>query len=211
MYEPPHFRIEDRETLFGVIRANPLGILISNGASGVMANPIPFVLAKDGEGRDVLRAHLARANPQWREFAEGGEALVIFQGGDHYVTPSWYETKRETHKVVPTWNYVHVQVRGRAKAQDDSGFVAPQIEALTTHMESPRAEPWRVSDAPDAFIAAQMRGIVGLEIAIEDIRGKFKLSQNRNEADKAGVIAGLAEQQDASGPVLAGIMRDGTP
>lgn len=112
MYEPAHFRIEDRESLFGVIRANPLAMLVTAGEGGLMANPIPFVLAGK-PGQEKLRAHLARPNPQWREIAHGAEPLVIFQSVDHYVSPGWYATKRETHKVVPTWNYVVVQVRGR--------------------------------------------------------------------------------------------------
>jgi transcriptional regulator len=206
MYEPPHFKVEDRETLFAVIRAHPLATLITNGPGGLMANPIPFLLTKNAAGEDVLRAHLARPNPQWRELA-GGEALVVFQGGEHYVTPGWYATKRETGKVVPTWNYVHIQVRGRATVEDHAGFVRPQIEALTDQQEAARAEPWAVSDAPEAFIAAQMRGIVGVEIAIDSIAGKFKLSQNRQEVDRGGVAAGLAAEADVTGPALAEAMQ----
>jgi transcriptional regulator len=203
MYEPLHFKIEDRDELFAILRANPLGVLISSGAGGLQANPIPFIVAKDVDGRDVLRAHLARPNPQWRELAGGAEVLVVFQGGEHYVTPSWYQTKRETGKVVPTWNYVHIQVRGRASVHDDAAFVGAQITALTEQHEGERAEPWAVSDAPAPFIAAQMRGIVGIEIAIDEITGKFKLSQNRQEADFAGVIDGLAAEKDASGPAMS--------
>lgn len=203
MYEPSHFKIEDREELFAVLRAHPLGILISSGTDGVIANPVPFVLAKDAEGRDMLRAHLARPNPQWRAIGEGAEVLIIFQGGEHYVTPAWYPAKREHGKVVPTWNYVHIQVRGRARVQDDAAFIANQIDQLTSQQEGSRAAPWAVSDAPDAFIAAQMRGIVGIEIAIDEIAGKFKLSQNRQEADFAGVIDGLAAETDVTGPAMA--------
>ena len=210
MYEPQHFKIEDRDELFAVIRANPLGLLISGGAGGVMANPIPFIVAKDAAGSDVLRAHLARPNPQWRALAEGAEALVVFQGSDHYVTPSWYATKRETGKVVPTWNYVHIQVRGRASVHDDAGFVRTQIEALTEQQEGMRAAPWAVDDAPEPFIAAQMRGIVGIEVAIESIAGKFKLSQNRQMPDREGVVEGLAAEPDADGPAMAAFIREKT-
>lgn len=206
MYEPQHFKVEDRETLFAVIRANPLATLITNGPGGLMANPIPFLLAKNPAGEDVLRAHLARPNPQWRELA-GGEALVIFQGGEHYITPGWYATKRETGKVVPTWNYVYIQVRGRASVQDNADFVRTQIDALTEQQESSRTEAWAVSDAPEAFITAQMRGIIGIEIAIETIAGKFKLSQNRNEADRGGVVSGLAAEAKVTGPALADTMQ----
>lgn len=210
MYEPQHFRIEDREELFAILRANPLGILISSGAGGLQANTIPFIVSKDADGRDVLRAHLARPNPQWRALAEGAEALVVFQGGDHYVTPSWYATKRETGKVVPTWNYVHIQVRGRASVHDDAGFIAAQIDALTDQQEGARVDPWAVNDAPEPFIAAQMRGIVGIEIAIESIAGKFKLSQNRQMPDREGVVEGLAAEPDAGGPAMAAFIREKT-
>lgn len=208
MYEPAHFRIEDRAKLLETIRAHPLGVLVSAGPSGLMANPVPFIVAEDAAGAPVLRAHLARANQQWREFVAGGTALVVFQGAEHYISPGWYETKRETGKVVPTWNYVHVQVRGPARVHEGAEFLRPQIEALTSQHEGPRAESWKVDDAPEPFIAAQMRGIVGLEIAIESIAGKFKLSQNRNAADFAGVVAGLEAEPDSAGPDLARIMRD---
>lgn len=207
MYEPQHFRIEDRDELFAILRANPLGLLISGGEGGLMANPIPFVVTKGVEGNDVLRAHLARPNPQWRALAEAAEVLVVFQGGDHYITPSWYATKRESGKVVPTWNYVHIQVRGRASVHDDADFVAAQIALLTDQQEQSRAEPWAVDDAPAPFIAAQMRGIVGIEIAIEAITGKFKLSQNRQMPDREGVVAGLAAEPDAGGPAMAAFIR----
>lgn len=210
MYQPQHFRLEDRSELLAVIRDNPLGLLVSAGAGGLMANPLPFLLTRTEAGEDVLRVHLARPNPQWKALQEGAEALVIFQGSEHYVTPSWYQTKRETGKVVPTWNYVHVQVRGRVAVHDDAGFIASQIAELTAEHEGTRAEPWAVSDAPEAFVAAQMRGIVGVEIAIDEITGKFKLSQNRPEADFEGVIAGLAAEPDTSGPAMAGFTREKT-
>ncbi len=207
MYEPAHFKIEDREELLAVIRANALGLLISQGEDGIIANPIPFVLARDRAGGDLLRAHLARANPQWKAIAERPDVLVVFQGTDHYVTPSWYAAKREHGKVVPTWNYVHVQVRGVAVIHDDPAFVRPQIEALTAAHEAGRVEPWAVDDAPERFVEAQMRGIVGLEIPISTISGKFKLSQNRSADDYMGVQAGLAGESDAAGPAMAEFIR----
>lgn len=206
MYEPPHFRIEDRDAVFSIIRAHPFGLLISQGEDGILANPVPFLLEQDDAGLPVLRAHLARPNPQWRALAAHPEALVVFQGLDHYVTPGWYATKRESGKVVPTWNYVHVQVRGRVSLREDAAFLGRQIEALTRRHESGRADAWAVSDAPEAYIAAQMRGIVGLEIAITSWSGKAKLSQNRSMADQAGVMAGLAAEPDAAGPQMAALM-----
>ena len=124
------------------------------------------------------------------------EALVVFQGVDHYISPSWYETKRETGKVVPTWNYLIVQARGRPRVIADAGWLRMQIEALTRKKESERAAPWAVSDAPDDFVAAQIRQIVGVEIEIADIRGKWKVSQNRKAEDRAGVIAGLSAEPE---------------
>jgi transcriptional regulator len=198
MYQPAHFVENDREALHGLIRSHPLGLLISSGKDGPVADLIPFLLDGDIGPHGRLRAHLARANPHWRQIADNPDrpVLAVFQGVDSYVTPSWYETKRETGKVVPTWNYVVVQVRGRARAIEDEAWLAGQIAELTATQEAARAEPWQVSDAPETFIASQIKGIVGLEIDIADIRGKWKVSQNRPVADRAGVAAGLIESDD---------------
>jgi transcriptional regulator len=193
MYEPPLHRQEDVAAVHALIRAHPLGLIVSHGPSGLLANAIPFTLVEDGSSFGLLRCHLARANPQWRDLAAGGEALVVFQGADAYVTPSWYATKRETGKVVPTWNYVMAQARGTPHVFDNAEWLRAQIEQLTREREASREKPWAVGDAPEDFIAQQMRAIVGVEIAIADLRGKWKASQNRNEADRAGVIAGLGD------------------
>ena len=132
----------------------------------------------------------------------------MFQGADHYVSPSWYATKRETHKVVPTWNYVMVQARGAARVIEDDAWLARQIAALTAMQESSRAEPWAVSDAPPDFVAIQRKAIVGIEIEIVDIRGKWKASQNRNAADRAGVAAGLEALGDPEARAMAQIVRE---
>jgi transcriptional regulator len=193
MYEPPLHRQEDRAAIFALIRAHPLGLLVSHGAGGLLANAVPFTLVEDGSAFGLLRCHLARANPQWRDLAEGAEALVVFQGADAYVTPSWYATKRETGKVVPTWNYVMVQARGAPRVFEGADWLRPQVEQLTNEREAGREHPWAVGDAPADFIASQMRAIVGVEIAVTDMRGKWKASQNRNAADREGVIAGLGD------------------
>ena len=202
MYEPPLHQQADRESIVALIRAHPLGLLISHGPSGLLANAIPFLI----EGNTLL-AHVARANPQWRDLDTAEEALVVFQGPQHYVSPSWYETKRETHKVVPTWNYLIVQARGRPRVTDDAPWLRAQIEALTNKQEAGRAAPWKVADAPDDFIAMQMRAIVGVEIEIADLRGKWKASQNRNAADRAGVVAGLERDGDAEAVDMAGVVK----
>ena len=197
MYEPPLHRNEDLAAQHDLIRAHPLGLLISHGASGLLANAIPFLIDPAASKFGTLRAHVARANPQWRDLETAGEALVVFQGVQHYVTPSWYETKRETGKVVPTWNYVVVQARGKPIVTSDAAWLRDQIEALTRKKESDRAAPWAVGDAPEDFIEQQMRAIVGIEIEIFDIKGKWKVSQNRTAEDRAGVIAGLQAEGDA--------------
>ncbi|WP_269930160.1 FMN-binding negative transcriptional regulator [Aminobacter sp. HY435] len=193
MYQPPHFVETRLDILHGLIRAHPLGLLISNGPNGPIANALPFLMDAEPLPHGRLRAHLAKANPQWRSLAEkpDANALVVFQGADSYVTPSWYETKRETGKVVPTWNYAIVQVRGRVRVIDDMDWLAGQIAELTAAHEGKRPQPWQVSDAPDSYIASQIKGIVGIEIDISAIDGKWKVSQNRPVADRLGVAEGL--------------------
>ncbi|MGL4729702.1 MAG: FMN-binding negative transcriptional regulator [Bosea sp. (in: a-proteobacteria)] len=171
-----------------------------------MANPIPFIVIENGDEL-VLRAHLARPNPQWQEIAAGAETLVIFQSVERYVTPGWYETKRETGKVVPTWNYVVVQARGGMRVDDSPEWLRGQIDMLTSQQEAGVGSDWQVSDAPEPFIAAQMRGIVGIEMNVTSLTGKFKLSQNRNEADKRGVAAGLAGRSEESAQAMAALVR----
>lgn len=196
MYQPPHFREENLAVIHALIRDNPLGLLVTSGEGGLLANPIPFILHEEGE-KGTLRCHLARANPQWRALAAGTEALVVFQGVDRYVTPAWYAKKAVDGKVVPTWNYAIVQARGSARVIEDAGWLLAHVSALSDTNEADRPEPWAVSDAPDDFVAAQLRGIVGIEIPIVSIAGKFKASQNRPAADRQGVVDGLAREGDA--------------
>lgn len=209
MYQPPHFVETRLDVLHALIRAHPLGLLVSNGTDGPIANPLPFLLDADAGPHGRLRAHLAKANPQWRTISENTEipVLVVFQGAESYVTPSWYQTKRETGKVVPTWNYAVVQVRGRARIVDDKEWLAGQIAELTTIHEAPRAEPWQVTDAPAPFIEAQIKGIIGLEIEIIEISGKWKVSQNRPIADRVGVANGLQAGGDTPAAKMAHLVR----
>lgn len=207
MYEPIFHRNENLPELHALIRERVFGLLISNGAEGITANSVPFVLDTATSGLGVLKVHVARANPQWRDLQEKPEALVVFQGHDHYITPSWYATKRETGKVVPTWNYTMVQAKGRAKVMDDA-WLAQQIEELTHALESRRDPPWAVGDAPADFIAMQRRAIVGIEIEIVDIRGKWKASQNRTAADREGVVSGLKALGEEDALAMADIVRE---
>jgi transcriptional regulator len=180
--------------------------LITAGPGGLMANPVPFLIDSERGEYGTLRAHVACANPQWRELGAIEECLVVFQGPQTYITPSWYATKRETGKVVPTWNYAIVQVRGTVKVIEDTAWIAQQITDLTLSQEGPREAPWAVTDAPPTFIQSQIKGIVGLEIEIAEISGKWKVSQNRPVADRVGVAEGL--EKDAAGvPEMAQLVR----
>ena len=191
MYQPPHFREDDLATQHSLIRAHPLALLVSAGASGLLANPVPCQLDADASDKGTLRLHLARANGQWKDIRDGAPVLAVFQGAESYVTPSWYQTKQETGKVVPTWNYAIVQVRGTTRVVEDTDWLLAQVEAITKQHEHGRAAPWSVNDAPPDFVRAQLKGIVGIEIEITEIEGKWKVSQNRPAADRDGVAAGL--------------------
>ena len=191
MYVPPAFAVDDVAALHASMRAARLANLVTATAEGLVASPLPLLLDVTEGSQGVLYGHLARANPQWRA-APLGEAMALFMGPDAYVTPSWYATKRETGKVVPTWNYVAVHAYGPVEFFEDAGRLLEVVTRLTNLHEGPRAEPWAVADAPEPFIRSQLRGIVGLRMPITRLEGKRKLSQNRNAADRAGVAAGLA-------------------
>lgn len=202
MYQPPHHREDRLDVQHALIQSHPLGLLISSSANGLKANAIPFLVQKKPETLGTLECHLARGNDQWRDI-DGQQVLVVFQGPQSYISPSFYETKRETGKVVPTWNYVMVQVRGLARLRDDQAWLDKQIEALTLRHEAARTPSWAVSDAPRDYIESQLRGIVGVEIEITAIEGKWKVSQNRPEADRRGVVEGLSQ----SNPAMADIVK----
>ncbi len=207
MYEPPLHRQDDLAAIHALIRAKPLGLLISHGTQGLIANAIPFLFDADVGRHGRLRCHVARANPQWRDLAPGVDVLVAFQGEDHYISPSWYETKRETGKVVPTWNYLMVQARGAPHVIENADWLQAQIEALTAAHEGGRAKPWAPSDAPADYIAQQKRAIVGIEITINALHGKWKTSQNRPPADRAGVVEGLSADGDADALAMAEVVK----
>ena len=210
MYEPPLHRQDDLAALHDLIRRRPFGLIVNRATQGLAANAIPFLLDAEVWRFGRLRAHVARANPLWRELQAEAETLVVFQDVDHYISPSWYATKRETGKVVPTWNYVMVQARGKARVIEDEAWLRGQIAELTATHEGGRVAPWAVDDAPADFVAAMARAIVGLEIEIADLRGKWKASQNRPAADRAGVIAGLTEDGGADALAMAAIVRQAT-
>lgn len=211
MYQPEHHREDDLGVQHALIRAHPLGLLVTAGSAGLEANPIPFVLDAAAGPKGVLRGHLARANRQWRDFDPAVEALVVFHGPNAYITPSWYATKAETGKVVPTWNYVVVQVYGALRVVDDADWLRRQVEALTLGQEEARSEPWQVADAPAPYVAAMLRGIVGIEIDIARIEGKWKVSQNRPEADRRGVVVGLNGESNPAAAAMAELVKAAAP
>lgn len=202
MYQPEQHREDRLAVQQDLIEAHPFGLLISVGAEGLLANGLPFLLQRDSGDKGRLQAHIARANPQWTGL-DGQAVLVVFQGPLTYVTPGFYETKRETGKVVPTWNYAMVQARGVARVRADAAWLDTQIAALTDRHEAAQPAPWQVSDAPRPYIEAQLRGIVGIEIDIRELEGKWKVSQNRPEGDRLGVAQGLAEAH----PEMAALVR----
>lgn len=192
MYLPTAFRIEDLGSVHAAIRAARLANLVTATAEGPQVTPLPLLLDETEGEFGTLYGHLARGNAQWRAPALG-PAVAVFMGPDAYVTPSWYVTKQETGKVVPTWNYVTVHAHGTPEFFDEPERLLAAVTRLTTLHEGDRARPWAVSDAPPDYIAAQLRGIIGLRLPITRLEGKRKMSQNRTEADRAGVAAGLAQ------------------
>ena len=211
MYQPLHFREERLAVQHALIREHSLGLLVTAGPGGLQANHIPFLIDSDASERGILRAHLARANPQLAELAAVAECMVAFQGPQTYISPSLYPTKREHGKVVPTWNYITVHAWGRPQVMDDVAWLRRQIDDLTAHNERTRADVWKVSDAPEAFVAAQIKGIVGLEIPIARSEGKWKVSQNRPAIDQAGVVAGLRGQGGDADAVAAQVAERSKP
>lgn len=194
MYVPPAFK-DDVENIRATIRSARLANLVTATTEGLMATPLPFFLNEIEGEHGVLYGHLAKANPQWRS-APNGEALAIFMGPEAYVTPSWYATKQETGKVVPTWNYIAVHAYGPVEFFQEPERLLEVVTRLTNIHEKPRAKSWAVGDAPADFIASQLRGIVGVRIPVTRFEGKRKMSQNRPEADRIGVAAGLATSEN---------------
>lgn len=194
MYQPAHFVESRPEVLHELIRSHPLGLLITQGPGGLEANTIPFLLdpaAVAGSPCGQLLGHVARANPLWKTSSTETEVLVVFQGPQAYVSPGWYPSKAETGKAVPTWNYVMVQARGRLRAVDNPAAARSIVSRLTAVHEANQARPWSVEEAPPDYLDAMLRAIVCIEIAVDKLEGKWKVSQNQPAANRAGVVAGL--------------------
>ncbi|MBB5687964.1 FMN-binding negative transcriptional regulator [Roseomonas alkaliterrae] len=211
MYTPPAFREDRPEVLRAIMRAARLALLVSAAPDGGApeATHLPLLLDEAEGPHGTLYGHLAKANPQWKGLAAAGVARAVFPGPEAYVSPSLYAAKREHGRVVPTWNYVAVHAIGPVEVFEDPARLHAVVARLTDRHESARAEPWAVTDAPAPFVAGQLKGIVGIALRIGTLIGKRKLSQNRAEADREGVIAGLAASDDPADRAVAGAMREG--
>ena len=207
MYLPKHFEETRTEVMHELLRAHPLGLLITLSGGELQANSIPFMIDAARGPHGTLVAHVARANPLWREAALT-PVLAVFQGPQAYVSPSGYASKAEHGKVVPTWNYVMVQARGRLRAIEDPQELHALVSRLTDTHERRRAAPWAVSDAPADYVEATLRAIVGIEIPIESLSGKWKVSQNRSAADREGV-ARLLEREPGGAAMAAQVRHPG--
>lgn len=203
MYCPPAFRVEELASLHGLMRAARLANVVTFGANGLHASPLPLFLDETEGPFGTLYGHFARANAQWKD-KPLSDALAIFMGPDAYVSPSWYASKKEHGKVVPTWNYSAVHARGPIEFFDDEARLRDVVERLTNLHEAERPEVWSVSDAPAPFLRGQLRGIIGLRLPITGLEGKNKMSQNRSAADRAGVAEGMAGSSHASERAVAG-------
>ena len=207
MYVPKLFEERDIGVLHALIRAHPLGTWVVNGQGGLEANHIPFLVDPERGPHGALLAHVARGNPIWKALGEGTPSLIVFQGPQGYITPSWYPSKGANGKVVPTWNYAVVHAHGTARAIDDPKWLLEHVTQTVNFHESKRAVPWKVSDAPADYIDTMVRAIVGVEITLTRLEGKWKMSQNRTEPDKLGTIAGLTEKGDENSLAIASLVR----
>ena len=208
MYVPSHFKEERVPVLHAAIQRAGLATLVTVGPDGLDASHVPMLLDREAGPLGTLYGHVARANPQWRGAYPDLQALALFQGPDAYITPSWYATKQQSGEVVPTWNYVAIHARGRVRFFDDAARLLPLVTKLTEIHEASRAEPWAVSDAPEKYIRGLLAAIVGFELPIERLEGKWKMSQNRSAEDRAGVANGLAREGGAAGAAVAAELRD---
>jgi transcriptional regulator len=194
MYVPEHFDEQSVDAVHALMADYPFATLIANGSSGLLANHLPFVFAADGGANGILRAHVARANEVWRLVPDDAEVLVVFQGPQHYVSPNWYPSKHEAHRQVPTWNYRVVHARGAITWRKDEAFLRGIVGQLTKTHEAGEPVPWRMSDAQPDYLAEMLRNIVGLEITVTALRGKSKLSQNKEDRDRLGAAGALRER-----------------
>ncbi|MSO72798.1 MAG: FMN-binding negative transcriptional regulator [Rhodospirillaceae bacterium] len=206
MYSPPQFREERIPVLQQAIRELAFGTLVTPGEFGFEASHLPMLMDPEPAPRGVLLGHMARANPQWKTLPACARALAMFVGPNSFITPSWYATKAETGKVVPTWNYIAIHAHGEIEFFDDPGRLREHVSRLTDAHEASRAIPWAVTDAPADYIDKLLGGIVGFKLTIARLEGTWTMSQNRDEPDRAGVHAGLIQEGGAAQKAVAKIM-----
>ena len=194
MYNPAHFSVTDPEALHRIIRTHPLGILVTTHEGAIDANHIPFEFDPTIGPLGLLSAHVARANPVWQQCGAGADVLVIFRGNEHYISPNWYPSKHETHRLVPTWNYEVVHAHGRLTVLDDDRFTRGLVARLTRTHEAQEAKPWKMGDSAPEYIDGMIKAIVGIQVSITRIEGKSKLSQNREPRDVDGAVDALRQR-----------------
>ena len=208
MYLPTQFEETRLEVLHELMRCHPFGTFVIATGSGLVANHFPFLLEPGAGELGTLRAHMARSNPAWQRLDQAAEALVIFQGPQSYVTPSWYPGKRADGKVVPTWDYAVVHAYGRPRAIEEPSWLFAFLEQLTRVHESNEERPWSIADAPRDYIERMVAGVVGIEMPISRIEGKWKVSQNQPVADRFGVAAGLEARATEEARAVAALVRE---
>ena len=208
MYVPEHFREDDVGVMHALMRQRPFAILITHGEDGLTAPHLPTVLKPEPAPYGSIEAHLARPNSQWRSVGEGAEALLIYSGPEHYIHPGWYPSKAEHGKAVPTWNYAAVHAYGCLTVMTDADWLRRHVGELSDQQERERPTPWSLADAPEAYVGVMLRGIVGLRFEISRLEGKWKMSQNRDAADRAGVVAGLSADGDPGSVAVAAMVAE---
>lgn len=211
MYIPKHFAEPDVDVLHQLIRARPLATLVTLSSGGLNANHLPLHLSVETSPMGILRGHVARANSLWRDYVTDVDVLAIFHGPDAYISPTWYPTKAETGKAVPTWNYAVAHASGRLRVMDDASWLRAHLDALTAHNEAGQPAPWQLADAPPAYIDKMVAAVVGIETEIVRLSGKWKMSQNQPANNQAGVVEGLRAAGNSSGLEVAAIIEGRQP
>lgn len=206
MYIPKYHAMDDLAAMQAHIQQHALGAWVCMTDSGLVANHIPFVLDRQWGRHGRLLGHVSRANPVWRALPDGAPSVVMFMGPNAYITPAWYPGKQAHGKVVPTWNYVTVHAHGLARAVEDPDWILDMLHRLTGAQEADRSDPWQVADAPMDFVRAKLRAIIGIEIAIDRLEARLKVSQDEDREDRLGTVEGLMQEKTTHAQAMAGMV-----